>query len=622
MLQSIRDRAQGWFAWLVLGAIAFVFTFWGVSGYLGAKNRQDTYVIKVNKQGITKQAVQDVYQRLASLWRARNPNIPPSEPLLKTQALQTLIAAEAVRQASVKNGYTISQQTIDTLLVNQSEFQVGGKFNPDLYQQTLNRAGFTPNQYQAMLTKGLLQDQLKNGFLATSYALKHEVETHVALINQTRDFDYAVLLQKNYLKKATVTDDEIKQYYNDNQQRFKTPRKVSLSYLLISKNDIKKQVKTTDKEVKQYYQDNQDRFAQPETRTIRQLTVTNPTSPKAQEKIAAIKAALKQKTDFSALVKKYSDDPIAAKKEGLYKDIAYTDLQESVAQQVFTLKNKNDISQPVVTDFGWQIFQLVSITPKKQLPFASVKANIQKSLVDDKVNKIFQEKAEKLQTLAFENTDTLEVAANQLKLPIKQTPLFSGKGGQGIAQEQSVLQAAFSDDVLEHNYNSDLLILKNGDAAVVRLHQDVKPSLLPLAQIKPATKEFLSKQKATSLAKADSEKILAALNQGESLAPLAKKYNLTWKKQSGTSRKAKDIAPAIVKAAFSTPKPNVNFENVAAVIPATGDVAVIRVTDSLEGTAKDSKEKAQIQQFTQINNARLGYQLYLDHLIKSAKLSK
>jgi hypothetical protein len=35
MLQTIRDRAQGWIAWAIVILISIPFAFWGIQSYLG-----------------------------------------------------------------------------------------------------------------------------------------------------------------------------------------------------------------------------------------------------------------------------------------------------------------------------------------------------------------------------------------------------------------------------------------------------------------------------------------------------------------------------------------------------------------------------------------------------------
>jgi peptidyl-prolyl cis-trans isomerase D len=56
MLQSIREKSQGWFAWTIVLAICIPFAFWGAKSYLYGNEAQNT-VAKVNGVAISKSDV-------------------------------------------------------------------------------------------------------------------------------------------------------------------------------------------------------------------------------------------------------------------------------------------------------------------------------------------------------------------------------------------------------------------------------------------------------------------------------------------------------------------------------------------------------------------------------------
>ena len=64
MLQSMRDKMQGVFAWVIIIILVLVFLLWGVSYYVSSAqvDRQMT-VATVNKDKITQTDYHRVYQR-------------------------------------------------------------------------------------------------------------------------------------------------------------------------------------------------------------------------------------------------------------------------------------------------------------------------------------------------------------------------------------------------------------------------------------------------------------------------------------------------------------------------------------------------------------------------------
>ena len=63
MLQSIRDKSQGWFAWVVVTVIGLTFALWGVHSYLYS-NQLQSVVAKVNGVKITQQDLDQAYNQL------------------------------------------------------------------------------------------------------------------------------------------------------------------------------------------------------------------------------------------------------------------------------------------------------------------------------------------------------------------------------------------------------------------------------------------------------------------------------------------------------------------------------------------------------------------------------
>ena len=61
MLQSIRDRAQGWLAWTIIGIIIVPFDLWGIQEYIGGDANVD--VASVAGTQISQQDFQRAYEQ-------------------------------------------------------------------------------------------------------------------------------------------------------------------------------------------------------------------------------------------------------------------------------------------------------------------------------------------------------------------------------------------------------------------------------------------------------------------------------------------------------------------------------------------------------------------------------
>lgn len=56
MLLAIREKAQGWFAWLIVGFITIPFALWGIQSYLGVSS--NPAAVTVDGTEITQQQVE------------------------------------------------------------------------------------------------------------------------------------------------------------------------------------------------------------------------------------------------------------------------------------------------------------------------------------------------------------------------------------------------------------------------------------------------------------------------------------------------------------------------------------------------------------------------------------
>ena len=63
MLQRLREKAQGWFAWLILGAIAVTFVLFGTANFFTSSG-PDESLVKVNGSSISEWEVERAYQRI------------------------------------------------------------------------------------------------------------------------------------------------------------------------------------------------------------------------------------------------------------------------------------------------------------------------------------------------------------------------------------------------------------------------------------------------------------------------------------------------------------------------------------------------------------------------------
>jgi foldase protein PrsA len=115
----------------------------------------------------------------------------------------------------------------------------------------------------------------------------------------------------------------------------------------------------TDAQVKAYYDKNKARFAQPERRDL--LIVLTKTKAKAATALAKLKGG----QSFKAVAKKYSIDQASKNQGGKLLAVAKGQQEKSLDDAVFTA-TKSKLYGPVKTQFGYYVFKVTKVTKASQ----------------------------------------------------------------------------------------------------------------------------------------------------------------------------------------------------------------------------------------------------------------
>jgi len=145
-----------------------------------------------------------------------------------------------------------------------------------------------------------------------------------------------------------------------------------------------------------------------------------------------------------------------------------------------------------------------------------------------------------------------------------------------------VLNAAFSEDVLQQGNNSDVLELGPTDAVVLRVQTHENETTKPFDSVKDQVAEAAAKALASDKARAEGEKLLSSLRDGGSLKQVADSH--AWQLVQKTVSRRADEAPAeIVDAAFGVPSLGHKGPSYVGVVSAEGDYMLIGVDKITDG---------------------------------------
>ena len=582
MLHFIRDRAQGWIAWFIVGLISIPFALWGVNSYVSGPT--DTIVAEVKGEEITQTALLEAVQRYRDQMRQMmgeefNPEMFDNAEI-RYVVLDDLIDQQLIRSAADELGLRISDRQIAQFIQQTPAFQRDGTFDSEQYQMVLARAGFTPTSYEASLRDDLLGQQLIQSVEGSTLVSEVEVERLLKLENQQREIAFGVVKLEDFLDGTEVDEADVRGFFDANQSSFTSPEQISLDYLELSLDDISTQVEVSEEQLQQYYVDNKAQFVGPEQRRASHILIED--NEESEQILAEIQTKLEEGQRFEDLAETYSIDVGSAASGGDLGAIQRDVMEPAFEEAVFALENVGDISEPVKTEFGYHIIQLTDIDQSSNVEFADVKEKVEQQYKRQQAERQFYDKAEELANLTYENPETLDIAAETLGLDIKTSGKFTRSGGSGIAENQEVVKAAFSDDVLNQELNSQVLELSDTRLVVVRKNSHVDATLLPFDSVAPAITEQLRYQRASDLAYIQGESRLQELKSGASATQV---FPDTWQPSTYYGRDSQDISAQILDQAFRLP--NAESTQYAGFTADNGNYVVIAVSDVKQGSVED-----------------------------------
>lgn len=631
MLQTIRDRTQGWLAGIIVSVLILMFALWGINAYFTGGNG-GTVVAKVNGTEITKERFTMAYEQARRQMQAQLGTTAPlsskQEAGLKDKVLTELISLEVLKQGSLSENYRISSLQIDNYLESIPEFQDNGHFSLAKFQEVMASSSYSANDLIDLVRTTLLTAQPKLGIIMTSVALPNETNYTISLVNQERDLSYLTLTDASLSKQKlpTISQEQVADYYKTHQAEFQTPEQVSVDFVELSLKDVMAAIHPTPEALKNFYNENINNYSQPAQWKLAAIVVPVATDASPQD----IQAAEAKANELLKRVQQGENfDKLAAQnispslQDDLQGWVPANKLQSALQKPVSALTKANPITGVVQTSQGYVILKMLDMKDTQVQPFDQVKDKVTETLVRQQAEERYAALRDQLADLTYEHPESLQSAATALSLAIKSTALFSReKGGQDVSSNKKVRDSAFSNEVVTVQNNSDVIQINPETAIVVHVKSHLPPALLALNAVAKQIQDRLlteqTKQQLSQLA----DEISGKLQAGMSEEKLAQQYfGLKWIPVGYLGRYSTKVSSAILDRGFQLPRPQAAKKNSYGIVQLPNGYAVISLHAVRDGVVKDQKQYALFADQVQNSEGLLEYELYKQSLIKSAKVS-
>ena len=582
MLQEIREKAQGWFAWAIVVLISIPFALWGIQEYLGVG--KEVVVAEVNGQEIKERDLDLLVHRT----RSDSNDSERSQLDRRKEVLDAMVAEMLIVQAADAMKLRAGDDTIDATIHSLPGMMRNGRFDDVAYQQELGRQGLSDRAFRERVQRFLVMDQISEGIRGSAFVTGNELRDALRLEGQKRDVGYLVVPTKQFAAASEPTDAEIKAYYDANRAAYLTPERVKIQYLELDAKQLAASIRPEEEAVKAYFEQHRDEYAQRAQRRARHILIAADAAAvpeaveaarrKAQQAIDRIRAG----EPFAAVAKELSDDPGSAEQGGDLGSFERGVMVKEFEEAAFGLP-PHQLSEPVRSPFGFHVIEVTEVRESTAPTLETARARVEQAVRQAEAERLYYEQVDRLSDLVFENAGSLEPAAQALDLRIQSTDWLGREGGPGVLSNPKVIAAAFSEEVRGEGRNSDPVDLGAEHTLVLRVVAYEEPRPRSLDEVRNEAREHLVAQKSAAAARAQADALLAQARAGAALDTLAKEAGSAYERVAGLPRRGGGAPDAVARKAFAMARPASGKPSYAVTEIGNGDAAVVGLYGVADG---------------------------------------
>lgn len=500
------------------------FAFFGIDSYFQGVGGSDSVATvgdyRISQAEFT-QALNERQDMLRNMSGGRlDPALLESKEL-RMSVLDNLVQQRLLVKRAVDTGLAVSDRQIQDIVANVDAFKEDGKFSYARYEQMLRAQGMTPVVFEQRVRQDILVDHVTYPYSGSSFVSRAEAALLLRISEQQREVSHVTFAADRFLSQVKLEPDAAKKYYDSHQDEFRVPEQVRIEFVTLSADALAGQIKPSTDELRKAYDENAKRFVVKESRQASHILITpEGDSPdakaKAKAKAEELHAQLKKNPgSFAALARQHSQDPGSAANGGDLGFFERGSMVKSFDDAVFSMK-AGEISAPVESEFGWHIIRLANVRGGKGKSFEEARPEIEAELKKQLAARKFAELAEAFSNTLFEQSDNLKAAADLIKAQPQTSGWINRTGADNaMLGNQRLLQAVFSEDVLQNKSNTEAIEVAPGVLVGARVAEHKPAAVQPFDQVSAALVKKLTLQQAGQLAAQEGRARLEALRQGK-----------------------------------------------------------------------------------------------------------
>ena len=592
MLTTLRNSSKNSILKIIFGTLLTIliisFGMWGTEDLVGVTQKQST-VATVGKIDISAQEFYSLYSRQTEEIRkllGSSLDIKKSREFgYVDRALSSLINRALFNNEALQLGLSVSDINVRDKILRDDAFKDDlGQFSELVFRQLISESGYTEDSYVEGTRQDLAREQMVET-ISTSLIIPNIMKNSLSKYNlEERTVDYLTITVEEE-KFTKPSNEQIRKYYEENKSDFMSKEFRSAETLLLDAKEYAKKSTVTDEEIKLLYEERKELLVEPAQKYLHQIIVDSKSDVESISK----KVNFNNFTSTAKTMANLTEDDI---------DLGWNtknDLPDEIIDATFSLK-KGEISKPIESSFGWHILKIIDSKERKEVAYEEVKKQFENELLLEKGKEAVFDLQDELEDL-LASGNTFEEISKILEVKmivadkIDNEGIKQNKQVNNDFQDERILRTIFNQKI---NEEGNIIDIDKDEGLAISLVTDIiKPRQLTLDESKELVRKKLIFDLKLKNAQDKAEKIKNEISNGKSFKDVANKYKLEIKGVKPFTRVLPDSSELpipLISKIFDSNLGDINIEK-----RGNSEIIIAKTAEILNNLSSDEKE---IKEFT------------------------
>ena len=369
-------------------------------------------------------AVSNVDRRLEQIYGGEFSRELLGDGVYQGYVRQEIVAQKALLSQAIELGLNYSEDDAKRSIMQNTAFQVDGKFDQEIFQATLRSNGIVPKEFIEAVRNDFIVNQFLMSVGNSSYVLDNEIHQLIELLEQKRNVEFFKIDFQKLKDSSDISLSDAQSYFEENSFVFQTPEKKIFQFIRMDQEDYKSDIEVPENFVNDQYNEYLVQLKQRIERRISHLMLDVSAFNSRQEANLTLQTLKEDIQNGSitfedAVINNSSDFATV----DLGGDLGFSSGESFPAEFELAIQNMqiNELSNIVDLGDTLHLLKLTEINEENPLTLEEMEVEFLNELMDQESLALMNDDRDAIEDLILNNY-RLEEIALEMNLAIKETP--------------------------------------------------------------------------------------------------------------------------------------------------------------------------------------------------------